>query len=541
MKLVGLIDADLEMTPLGTRSRLADELCGVALLRRTISQLAACRGLDALLVFCPEAQRHRVAQLLAGLPAQVRARQLPPPPYRGLVRVARKWSLDGWRGGLGGSTALDEYVDPALAALAAQAEQADGVAVFAPGGALLDPELVDAMLAHARAHVEDSKLTFAQAPPGLLPTIFHADLCVQLAEKRVPAGWVLAYRPDDPSIDLVFRPCNFPVPQAVRYASGRLCADTARSWRTLERFIQADLRSAEAIGAQLLAETRRVEDLPREVEIELTTADPLADTKLRPRGARVPWRGPIAPELVSRLARELAERDDDALVVLGGFGDPLLHPEFSNVVAGLRAAGIYGITVNTTGQQLDDACRHALLAARVDAVVFQLDAWHEGTYAELSGGADLNRARHNLLELAAARAAQPQVEPIIVPQLTKCLANVEELDAFYDGWMRSQGCASIAGFSHFANRLPDLTVIDMAPPQRIPCRRLFSRCVVLADGSVVACDQDFTGELILGNLNDQPLHAIWTGDAAETLRNQHRSGELPGDLPCGACREWHRP
>ncbi|HRX84785.1 MAG TPA: hypothetical protein P5572_07185, partial [Phycisphaerae bacterium] len=282
MKFLGLLDADLDRTPLGTRARLADDFAGTPVLRRTVERIAACADLADIVVCCPAEQQPRVAQLLAGTRARVVGRNAPPPPFRHLVRAARKWSLDGWRGGLGGSTALDEYVDPVLCALLGRETKADAVAVFPPGAALIDPALVAAMLAHAATHVEDSKLTFAQAPPGLVPTVFQTGLCVQLAEKHVPAGWTLAYKPDDPSIDLVFRPCNFPVPQAVRYASGRLTADTARSWRLMQRIHAADPTDAEALCTLLLAESERcVDPRPREVEVELTTEDPLPETPLR--------------------------------------------------------------------------------------------------------------------------------------------------------------------------------------------------------------------------------------------------------------------
>jgi len=548
MKTIAVLDADLEVTPLGTRSRLADDLAGTPTLRRTVERLARCTQLAGITVVCPDAQVSQVRQIVNGLPVHIRPRGESAPPYRNLVRTARKWSLDGWRGGLGGSTALDEYADPNVCAALGAETGADALAVVPPGSALLDPTLTDSMVTHASTHAEDSRLTFAQAPPGLLPTIFKTALCAQLAERNVPAGWALAYKPDDPSVDLVFRPCNFPVPQAVRYATGRLTADTSRSWRTLQRLL-ADGEAPDAASI-----SRRAMDdfdldpgsMPREVEIELTTDDPLPHTVLRPRGGRVPARGPLSPELVARLAAELASADDDALVVLGGFGDPLAHDRFGETLRALRTTGVYGITVCTTGHRLTDAAIAAILEHRVDVVVFLLDAWHDATYARVHGGATLAPAREAVARLASARERAGQVEPIIVPQLTKSTLNVEEMDVFFDGWMRAQGCATIVGFSHFSRRMPDLTVVEMAPPRRTPCRQILRRCLLLADGRIVACDQDFAANMVLGNLAGQSLGEIWTGPAAQALRARHlavsRDTKPLRDVPlCADCREWHRP
>jgi spiro-SPASM protein len=542
MKTVALIDADLEKTPLGTRSRLADPLEGVPVLRRTVRQLAQVSRLSGITVVGPPDQVDSIAALLAQTPARVRPRNIAEPGFRKLVRTARKWSLDGWRGGLGGSTALDEYIDPELCRQVGQAESADAVAVAPPGAALLDPHLTDALLTHAEQHEAESKLTFAQAPPGILPTVLRQELSAQLADHRVPPGWALAYKPDDPSIDLVFRTCNFPIGAAVRYAAGRLTADTARSFRDMELMLaHGTAHDADDMGRWLQeARANDCGDLPREVEIELTTADPLPETRLRPRGARVPQRGPIGVDVVARLAATLAERDDDALVVLGGFGDPLLHPEFEAVLAALRSGGVYGISVTTTGQRLDDKALAALIRHRVDVVVFQLDAHTPDCYRAVNGGA-LEVATDALARLSQARADAQQAEPIIVPQMTKSTRNVEEMDVFFDTWMRAQGWATIAGFSHFGGRLDDLTVVGMAPPRRRPCRRIMHRCVVLTDGTVTACDQDYAGDLPLGKLTEQSLGEIWTGSAARLLRKRHFDDQPQLAGLCGACEEWHRP
>ncbi len=542
MKALAVLDADLENTPLGTRSRLADALAGAPLLRRTVDRLSRCASLQGIVVACPESQRERVVELLDGTPADVIGRDAEPPPYRGLVQVARKWSLDAWRGGLGGSTFLDECVNIDLNAAILDRYPVEALLVAAPGAALLDPALVDAMIAHARAHAGESKLTFAQSPPGLTPVIFQAGLCRQLAEKRVPPGWALAYKPDDPSIDLVFRSCNFPVPQSVRYPAGRLTGDTDRSWRAMNQIVAdgADI-DAEAVGRWLLA--REGADLPprpREVEIELTTDDPLPDTVLRPRGDRVPSRGPMDPALVESISRELAE-DDDALVVLGGCGDPVLHPEFDRILAILRNNRVYGVAVATTGARLTAPVIEALIRHRVDLVAVHVDAWRDETYQRVQGGGDLGRVCDAIAQLEQARVSAAQAAPIIVPHLCKSTLNVEEMDAFFDGWLRARGCAAITGFSHYGRRLDDLTVVDMQPPTRIPCRRLFQRCVVLANGAVSACDQDYCGEIALGHLGDATLTEVWTGSRAGALRAHHLALDLAAEPRCAACCEWHRP
>jgi radical SAM protein with 4Fe4S-binding SPASM domain len=82
--------------------------------------------------------------------------------------------------------------------------------------------------------------------------------------------------------------------------------------------------------------------------------------------------------------------------------------------------------------------------------------------------------------------------------------------------------------------LVQLTVSDMTPPTREPCRRLHRRAMVLSDGRVARCDQDVGGTACLGTLLEQPLAEIWRD--AHTLRADDIAGRH--DSLCGGCREW---
>lgn len=115
-----------------------------------------------------------------------------------------------------------------------------------------------------------------------------------------------------------------------------------------------------------------------------------------------------------------------------------------------------------------------------------------------------------------------------------------DLEQFYDHWLSRGGAAVIAGPSDYAGQWPSLAVMDMAPPTRGPCRRIFSRLTVLADGRVLMCEQDFKGLHPVGTLGDGGLSAAWQS-GLQTIRQAHLAGEWDGLPLCPACHEWHRP
>ncbi len=545
MKCISALEVDLDRSPIGTRSRATDELLGQPVLTRTLKQLARAEKSERIFVICPDAQRSRCESLIPGElqdRVTVRAPRVTVDPYRNLIRTARKWSLDSWRGGLGGTTSVDEYTRSDELAILAHEEKADCV-VSAPSCApLIDPTMIDALIDHADETSEEARMTFAQAPPGLVPTVFRRELLLEMGQKHVPPGFVMAYKPDAPMMDLTHKSCCFTAPESVRYAAGRLIVDTDRAFDTVRGFLQTNQPiEAERVADWLLKRERTtIPDLPREVEIELTTEDQLPNALLRPRGDRVPNRGPIGLGIVEGITSELA-RYDDALIVLGGFGEPLLHPRFADILKILKNAGVYGVAVRTNGLALDRAMAELLIEHNVDVVNVMLDAWSPERYAEVQGAARLDEVRQNLANLATTKREHETPAPLVVAELTKTVETMDEMEAFFDGWLREEGWANIRGYSHYAGQLPDRAVMSMSPPTRFSCWQIRNRATVLADGRLATCDQDFAGRHTVGSLSESSLEDVWKCGFYENLRADHDAGGLTILPLCAACDEWHRP
>ena len=566
MKVIAVIEADLDVTPLGTRSRLGCELGGVTILRRTVERVRRATLIDAVHVLCPVAQYEKCAALLDGTGAKLHRLDADPPPWRALVQASRKWSLDGWRGGVGGATWFDEYVSAPTIAGLLQITDADADAVLgvSPAAPFFDPALADRMIEHHKRTGRDVRLAFTQAPPGIAGILLDASLVRELVDKNIPIGWLFSYKPDTPQKDLIFEDCCCEVPVSVRHASGRLIADTDRAFeRIADLFAAEPDPDLETTGRWLIErDATHVESVPREVEIELTTDDPYPDALLRPRGARLGRTGAIDPGVVERIV-ECVSRYDDALIMLGGFGDPLRHPRFADVLRavrgttasgdddGRRSRGAYGLAVRSCGVDLSEAAIDAMIEYGVDVFSLTLDAWSPDLYRELQtpGAAAIDSPAAASLEsvlakldlFTDARKRRGRVTPLLVPELTKALENVQELDDFFDGWIRRTGAVGVHGYNHYARGLVDRSVTPMAPAARTACRRIKTRCLVLADGSVTMCDQDYAGAHILGNVRDQSLAEIWQGADLARIRAAHESGAFNATPMCANCEEWHRP
>jgi radical SAM protein with 4Fe4S-binding SPASM domain len=544
MKFIAVLEADFERGPLGTRSRLRDDLLGETVLRRTLKRVLECPRLASIHLVVEAAQEALAREVVAGLPVKVETHSAGPPPWQSFVASARKWSLDAWRGGIAGMTVFDEAINPWVLEILARRESADAVACIPAAAVMFDPHLLGEMLAHYEQVHADVRLTFTQSPPGLTAGIFATGFLADLAKAVQPPGRTMTYRPSEPQRDSTLQPCYYSVPPAIAQSTGRLIVDTgaalARVQALLEKGDESNFISrGDAVGCAR-GEKYAVPVLPGEVEIELTTEESLPATTLRPRGQAVGQRGPIDADLFGRLVSELAQRDD-ARVVLGGYGDPLLHPDFPGLLRRCRAAGIFALAVRTPAVTLDESLLEILIENQVDVLNVLLDATTAASYAQVHGADHFDRVVANIEAVLAAHKRTKQPRPLVVCELVKTRATIHEMEAFYDHWLNKTSAAVIAGPSNHAGRWADLGVMNMSPSARFACSRIFSRTMVMADGRVTVCDQDFRGEFAIGSLADRTLSDLWTGSAMQAVRRAEQAGVHNGMAMCPACQEWHRP
>ena len=94
--------------------------------------------------------------------------------------------------------------------------------------------------------------------------------------------------------------------------------------------------------------------------------------------------------------------------------------------------------------------------------------------------------------------------------------------------------AALPDYDSWAGKIEDEALREVGlTPRKMPykrgaCELLFTKPVVLADGRVNACAcRDVEAELIVGDVNDQPLHEVWAGDRINDLIEAHERGDYP--------------
>ncbi|MBK8915737.1 MAG: radical SAM protein [Phycisphaerales bacterium] len=544
MRITGLMFADFDRSALGGPSALTERIGARTVLAHALRRYARVEGLAGRHVVVSPRYAAALQKILHESGEADRFTVVEAELHRpraALFASARKWGMGSWRGGLLGATYFDEFVTASAVLERIRTIGADGALCLDGAMPVLDPALAGAMVRHMESAPSDTPLVFTQAPPGLAGVVLHREFIEEFTRLDLPVGLRLAYRPEFPLGDPINRSLCLPIDARVARTRARFTGDTHAGRGMLADLFGEIGETADA--AQLCSALARggfhdAAELPTEVEIELTTEDPLPETTLRPRGGRVPQRGPVAESAVLRVAQELGTQDD-RLVVLGGHGDPLRHPRFREICRGIRAAGVLGLAVVTPLVDLDDADIAAMIEARVDVLSVLLDADSRDTYSRVHQRDAFDVVLRSIARVEQARQSHRSPQPLIIPHLTRNAATIGEMESFFDRWIRETGGASIGGFSRYGGTLPPDSLLATTPPIRSACRRLDSRATLLADGVAVACSEDAVGRVSIGNWQNSSLREFWAGADRQNLRSVHAAGtQLP--VTCAGCSEWHR-
>ncbi|MCK4629748.1 MAG: SPASM domain-containing protein [Sedimentisphaerales bacterium] len=539
-KNAAILYADLKRSIWGIRSYLTDRLAGRSVLERTISRLEQADRLDEIIVFCPDEQQEQVRELLGQTTAIVKSLSEPVPVSKRMPQ--RKWAMNNWRGGIREATQFDEQAFTAEMVQYARERKIYTALSVAGEAVVVDPELIDALLEHHHEHGDAMRFTFTQAGPGLCGGAYRLDLLHELVLTGAYIGDLLRYDPATPHADYIVQECNYKVDPELYTTQFRYIADTRRSFRTIENLITKTGDSfqhwdAKRIISELEQQCQGPDILPREVEIEITT-EPSLRIKGYPHreGSKHPNRQRMSLACFEKIIEQLAEYDDICLTI-GGFGEPLSHPELMAMIDLAKAAGILGINIETDGRLLKGELAKLLSGSEVDIISVYLDADSGELYHKVKGKDCFDEV---VGQLEAFIEKTNGTGPMILPHLVKTRQTMAQMEAFYDRWLKKCDGAVIVGYNDFAGQIEDKSVMDMASPHRLACRRLLDSMTILTDGCVTICGQDFMGSRTVGNVNEKSIKELWRSQLLEELRTAHRQRNFEMNELCGKCKEWHR-
>lgn len=318
------------------------------------------------------------------------------------------------------------------------------------------------------------------------------------------------------------------------------------------------------------------------------------------------WQEPIGMMPLAEYARlmEDLERFPSPLIVhLSGYGEPMSHPDFLEMVRLAKAAGAQ-VEVTSNGTLLTRQVAKALVDLELDRLVVSIDGGSPAVYSDIRPPASLDQVVDNLrwlhrfrlrrsgrhgkprlalafvamkrniddLALLPALASRVGAWEILVSNVVPHTAEMEE-QILYEGALRA--CAFRA-----SRWVPNMSLpkMDLAGPAMASLEHVFASRVSISlldgslsarndycrfaqegyaairwDGEVSPClsllhdhpehirgrRKDVT-HLSLGNITDQPFQDIWESDAFSEFRARLRAFNFSPCSTCGGCERFPR-
>lgn len=539
LALVPLLQRD---APAGL-DRTRPFLAGRTALQLTVDRLSRVRGLAGAVILTDDPDAARAA--LGEPPALLRLDIEPWTPdaaWLASTRAARALAPACWRGGIAGSTIFDELVDPVTAGDALSARGADAALLVGPDWCFVDPGLCASLIERRAERPDAHTLVFTQAAPGLCGCVVALKLLRDLAAARASGvvgasiGGLLSYQPAAPMPDPIAAGTCVQVSPELRAPGLRIIPDTAlrRQWlgSTLERLGHSGTELSAANLVDIIAPEADEQHArgPAELTIELCPGRLTS-------GRRAHWeRGSVGaierPAMSTGRALDLLDQfaalRPDGVVTLGGYGDPLQHPGVIDVA---RAAArlVHERRLRGVHLRTDLVCHEsvvdALAESGVGIVSVDLMAETADTYVKLMGAPLFERARANVARLVGASRSAGAGYPRfwVVPRITRCDHNLDEIEDFYDRWTLLAGAAAIDALPI---TIPGERIAPLPVPASVRAAQLTSRLTVLSDGTVTVGEHDPRPGHGTANVFKNGLATAW-----RTVLNRRRT--LARSALCG--------
>ena len=309
-------------------------------------------------------------------------------------------------------------------------------------------------------------------------------------------------------------------------------------------------------GCNLLYRRARPWNWPLNMQIELTSFCSLR-CPVCPVGTGDLSRGPLAMDL--GLFDRLMEEVGPYLLTLSlwAWGEPLLHPRLAEILSKVQRYPVATL-LSTNGQNLDQKrILEALQKSPPTYLIVATDGLCDETNSLYRKGARMAPLLEGVRKLAEWKQQTRSNLPVLHCRFLAMKHNEHELPALKQ-FAESNGfdMVSIRGLSIIdsseethnsllagADHLRAYGYKEGARVHRedFICQHAFSFPTVLADGTVVACEQDFNGTHAYGVFSaERSFRSIWFGAEAAAIRRVIRDDPDQYSF-CSRCPYADRP
>lgn len=223
------------------------------------------------------------------------------------------------------------------------------------------------------------------------------------------------------------------------------------------------------------------------------------------------------------------------LLRLVGFGEPMLHPRFIEMVNYAKGIGC-NVGIITNGSLLDEKIARFLLESEIDAVDISVDAFSKETYEKIRRGLNFEKLVDNVKMFVTMRDKM-QKDTFIFCSIVEQKEVMLELSEALEFWGNIADKAVSRKFLTFG-LLEDEEKRVPYYETRVPCFLLYDRINVDVNGQIRLCGYDSFGKTDFGNIKDTKIREAWHSKELNRIRKCHQDGRFEDTGICKDCQDW---
>lgn len=223
-------------------------------------------------------------------------------------------------------------------------------------------------------------------------------------------------------------------------------------------------------------------------------------------------------ELFCKIADEMG-KNPWSILRFHGRGEPLLHPNFIEIIAYAKKVGVGTVTSFTNAILLDKEKTDKILNARIDLMELSIDAFSEHSYREFRGTDFFSQVVKNAENFIKTRnELGDKTQTKVIVSAVDCPEFQPEKKAFEEYWSKRADKVIFRPYHTYGGRLP--TIASCQSEEVVPCSQLWTRFSVNPWGKVNACFNDWADKEIVGDLDQSTIAQIWRSDPFEVIRKK---------------------
>lgn len=255
-----------------------------------------------------------------------------------------------------------------------------------------------------------------------------------------------------------------------------------------------------------------------------------------PRQKYIPGKGYMD---FSQVKKILDQAGDYGLCAFNfaGLGEPTMYPDLFKVIRYAKKKGIIDVNMHTNGTRLGTDFNRQLIESGLDRLIISLDSADKERYEKIRVGAKFEKVYAGVEDLIRQRNEHPKTRLHIKANFIEMDEDdPTEKNKFISYWRTKLDRIGILRYLdcktgeerifHKENYEQD---------DNFCCPELWRRLTILSDGTATLCTRDMKKIYVIGNIKEQTVSEIWTGEKMQYARNHHRQGRFKELNLCRNC------